>query len=210
MITTEIAFIGICFVLIVSTLLITFSFRKNKMGTDIYSGKGIMANIDEIVLFVNGKNKRTIIKTCKEWYGELVNQYKEESDEWNKQLVDDFEEINKMSTKATIAEVRRVLQSIVKVEGEVSKYGDCYVSHAHHLIDLFNKLFDICGLNVPYLEDITAFCSARYNGWDVPLGVACFIFSSNECFVKSLSEQGENLKKIIGHCNETEWTEISY
>ena len=210
MITGEIAFVSICFILFTSTLLIAFSFRKKKMGTDIYSSKGVMADTDEIVRFVNGKNKKIVIKTCQEWYNELVNRYEEEPDEWNEQLVDDFEGIDKISTKATIAEIRRALQSIIKVEGEVSRYGDCYVGHADHLMDLFNKLFEACDLDIPYLENVTAFGSARYNGWDVPLGVACFFFSSNECFVKTLSEQGENLKKMIGHCDETEWTEISY
>ena len=210
MISSEFAFISICFILFVSTLLIAFSFRKKKMGTDIYSGKGVIADVDDIVRFVNGKNKRTVIKTCQEWYNGILDEYKENPDEWRKQVVDDFDGIYNISTKATIAEVRRALQSVVKVEGEVAKYGDCYVEHSDYLMDLFNKLFEVCGLDVPYLENVTAFGSARYNGWDVPLGVACFVFSSNECFVRTLSEEGENLKKMIGHCDETEWTEISY
>ena len=204
------AFLSICFVLFVSTLLIAFSFRKKKMGTDIYSGKGVIADIDDIVRFVNGKNKRTVIKTCQEWYNGILDEYKENPDEWRKQVVDDFDGIYNISTKATIAEVRRALQSVVKVEGEVAKYGDCYVEHSDYLMDLFNKLFEVCGLDVPYLENVTAFGSARYNGWDVPLGVACFIFSSDECFVRTLSEKGESLQKMIGHCHETEWTEMSY
>ena len=210
MISSEFAFISICFILFVSTLLIAFSFRKKKMGTDIYSGKGVIADVDDIVRFVNGKNKRTVIKTCQEWYNGILDEYKENPDEWRKQVVDDFDGIYNISTKATIAEVRRALQSVVKVEGEVAKYGDCYVEHSDYLMDLFNKLFEACDLDVPYLENVVAFGSARYNGYDVPLGVACFIFSSNECFVRTLSEEGKNLKKMIGHCDETEWTEISY
>jgi hypothetical protein len=210
MISSEFAFISICFILFVSTLLIAFSFRKKKMGTDIYSGKGVIADVDDIVRFVNGKNKRTVIKTCQEWYNGILDEYKENPDEWTKQVVDDFDGIYNISTKATIAEVRRALQSVVKVEGEVAKYGDCYVEHSDYLMDLFNKLFEACDLDVPYLENVVSFGSARYNGYDVPLGVACFVFSSNECFVRTLSEEGENLKKMIGHCDETEWTEISY
>jgi hypothetical protein len=204
------AFLSICFVLFVSTLLIAFSFRKKKMGTDIWSDKGIIADESEVVGFVNGKNKKTVIKTCQDFYNELLDQYKESPDEWRKQLVDDFDGINNISTKATIAEIRKALQSIVKVEGEVSKYGDCYVEHSEYLMDLFNKLFEACDLDIPYLENVVAFGSARYNGWDVPLGVACFVFSSDQCFVRTLSEEGKNLKKMIGHCQETEWTDISY
>jgi hypothetical protein len=210
MIDGEVAFISICFVLFVSTLLIAFSFRKKKMGTDIWSDKGIIADESEVVGFVNGKNKKTVIKTCQDFYNELLDQYKESPDEWRKQLVDDFDGINNISTKATIAEIRKALQSIVKVEGEVSKYGDCYVEHSEYLMDLFNKLFEACDLDIPYLENVVAFGSARYNGWDVPLGVACFVFSSDQCFVRTLSEEGKNLKKMIGHCQETEWTDISY
>ena len=204
------AFLSICFVLFVSTLLIAFSFRKKKMGTDIWAGKGIIADESEVVGFINGKNKKTVIKTCQDFYNELLDQYKESPDEWRKQLVDDFDGINNISTKATIAEIRKALQSIVKVEGEVSKYGDCYVEHSEYLMDLFNKLFEACDLDIPYLENVVAFGSARYNGWDVPLGVACFVFSSDQCFVRTLSEEGKNLKKMIGHCQETEWTDISY
>jgi len=210
MIDGEVAFLSICFVLFVSTLLISFSFRKKKMGTDIWAGKGIIADESEVVGFINGKNKKTVIKTCQDFYNELLDQYKESPDEWRKQLVDDFDGINNISTKATIAEIRRALQSVVKVEGEVSKYGDCYVEHSEYLMDLFNKLFEACDLDIPYLENVVAFGSARYNGWDVPLGVACFVFSSDQCFVRTLSEEGKNLKKMIGHCQETEWTDISY
>jgi len=204
------AFLSICFVLFVSTLLIAFSFRKNKMGTDIWSDKGIIADESEVVRFINGKNKKTVIKICQEFYDELLDQYKENPEEWRKQLVDDFEGIHNISTKATIAEIRKALQSVVKVEGEVSKYGDCYVEHTEYLMDLFNKLFEACDLDIPYLDNVVAFGSARYNGYDVPLGVACFVFSSDQCFVRTLSEEGKNLKKMIGHCDETEWTDISY
>ena len=49
----------------------------------------------------------------------------------------------------------------------------------------------------------------RYNGWSVPLGEACFVFDEDACFTRALSEEGENLKKVLGHCNVTEWTEYS-
>ena len=210
MISSEFAFISICFIFFVSTLLIAFSFRKKKMGTDIYSSKGIIADESEVVRFINGKNKKIVIQTCQEWYDGVVDEYKNDPSDWKQQVVTDFEGIDKISTKATIAEVRKALQSVIKVKGEVAKYGECYVEHDDYLIELFNKLFEVCDLDIPYLENVVAFGSTRYNGYDVPLGVACFVFSSNECFVRTLSEEGENLKKMIGHCDETEWTEISY
>jgi hypothetical protein len=210
MIDFEIAFVSICLILFVSTLLIAFSFRKKKMGIDVYSGKGVIADSDEVVRFVNGKNKKIVIQTCQEWYDGVVDEYKNDPSDWRQQVVTDFEGIDKISTKATIAEVRRALRSVIKVGGEVAKYGECYVKHDEYLMELFNKLFEACDLGLPYLDNVTAFGSPRYNGWDVPLGVACFVFSSDDCFVRSLSEQGENLQKMIGHCNETEWTEMSY
>ena len=215
MISTEFACITIYFILLVSILLIVVTldfknFRIKKMGIDVYSGKGVIADSDEVVRFVNGKNKKIVIQTCQEWYDGVVDEYENDPSDWKQQVVDDFEGIDKISTKATIAEVRKALQSVIKVEGEVAKYGECYVQHSDYLMDLFNKLFEACDLGLPYLDNVTAFGSARYNGWDVPLGVACFVFSSNDCFVKVLSEQGENLQKMIGHCNESEWTEMSY
>ena len=215
MISTEFACITIYFILLVSILLIVVTldfkdFRIKKMGIDVYSGKGVIADSDQIVLFVNGKNKKIVIQTCQAWYDNLVSEYKDDPSDWKQQVVTDFEGISLISTQATIAEVRRALQSVITVQGEVAKYGECYVEHDEYLMDLFNKLFEVCDLGLPYLTNVTAFGSARYNGWDVPLGVACFIFSSDDCFVRSLSEQGENLQKMIGHCDETEWTEMSY
>ena len=51
--------------------------------------------------------------------------------------------------------------------------------------------------------------SPRYNGWDVPLGEACFVFDEDACFTKTTSDEGESLSKAIGHCSITEWSEYS-
>jgi len=64
MIDGEVAFISICFVLFVSTLLIAFSFRKKKMGIDVYSGRGIVFSVDEFLKVINGKNKSNVVGMC--------------------------------------------------------------------------------------------------------------------------------------------------
>ena len=68
---------------------------------------------------------------------------------------------------------------------------------------------DAHDVELPYLEEVNAWGSSRYNGYDVPLGVVCFVFDENSCFEKAISQSGKDLKKIIGHCNVTEWTEYS-
>ena len=89
-------------------------------------------------------------------------------------------------------------------------FPECYVEGAEFVQELFEKILDVSGFDLPYIQEVTAWGSSRYNGWDVPKGVACVVFISEECYVKTLSEQGMAVKKLLGHCDETEWTEMSY
>ena len=71
--------------------------------------------------------------------------------------------------------------------------------------------FDACpeADDLPTIQEITAWGSNRYNGYDVPKGVACVVFDSNDCFKRTLSGQGKAVEKLFGHCDESEWTEYS-
>ena len=98
--------------------------------------------------------------------------------------------------------------------GEPAKYDiDTHVEYSEEVADLFQQIIasysDVMGVDVPALEEVIAWGSARLNGWDVPLGVACFVFDKNECFIQTLSDEGKALKKVIGHCDVTEWTYYS-
>jgi len=82
MIDGEVAFVSICFVLFVSTLLIAFSFRKKKMGIDVYSGRGIVFSVDEFLTVINGKNKSNVVGICLSFLQGLENQAESSEDEW--------------------------------------------------------------------------------------------------------------------------------
>ena len=182
------------------------------MGVDVYSGRGIIATIDEFLGVVNGKNKANVIDVCHAFYQDLADQAKQNpDDEWRKTLSEDFKPLTGLKKSMPLNTIRGIIDSCVGVRGEVAKYGECYVENGEFVQELFEKILDVSGFDdLPYIQEVTAWGSSRYNGWDVPKGVACVVFCSEACYVKTLSEQGMAVKKFLGHCDETEWTEMSY
>lgn len=189
------------------------------MGVDVYSGSGVICEVDQAVKFINGKNKSAVIEICAEFYNELVAESeKNPEDEWRKDTLKFFKPLKGFHgdkpPKMTIKQVQDAVASVVTVSGEPAKYDiDTHVNYSEEVADLFQKIIasysEAMDVDVPYLEQVTAWGSSRYNGWDVPLGVACFVFQESDCYTKALSEEGKALKKVIGHCDLTEWTEFS-
>lgn len=181
------------------------------MGTDVYSGRGIVATVDEFLGVVNGKNKAIVVDVCIAFYQDLAEQAEQNPDDnWRTVLADEFKALADLKKSMPINTIRSIIGSVVEVTGDVSKYGHCYVTNADYLDNLFSNIVGVSGFDLPYIQEVTAWGSSRYNGWDVPKGVACVVFNSEECFVKTLSPQGEAVQKFLGHCDETEWTEMSY
>lgn len=189
------------------------------MGVDIYSENGVICEVEEAVKFINGKNKSAVIEICAEFYNELVAESeKNPEDQWRKETLKFFKPLKGFHgdkpPKMTIKQVQDAVASVVKVNGEPAKYDiDTHVEYSEEVADLFQKIIasysDAMGVDIPYLTEVNAWGSSRYNGWDVPKGVACFIFDQDSCFEKTLSEEGKALKKVIGHCDVTEWTTYS-
>lgn len=172
------------------------------MGTDIYSECGIILSKSEIIKIVNGKNKETIIDICQDFYDEIKND--------NDEIKDHFEKLNKISSKIKIKDLQEILDSLIIVDGQPSKYDtETNVRYSYCILELFSEIIKTIP-ELPSLKDVTAFGSSRLNGYTVPLGIACFIFQSDDCYEKVLTKKGKFMKKIFGHCNETEWTIISY
>jgi hypothetical protein len=151
------------------------------MGIDIYSDRGIIFTVDEFLKVINGKNKSNVVSVCH------------------------------LKTSMKLSDIREIIASSIEVEGEVSKYGSCYVTDAEYVQDLFRRILDACpeADNLPHIKEVTAWGSGRNNGWEVPKGIACVVFDSDDCYERSLSEKGKAVKKMFGHCDETEWTEMS-
>ena len=188
------------------------------MGTDIYSGSGVICEVDGAVKFINGKNKAAVIQICIEFYGELVAEAeKSPEDQWRQDTLKFFKPLKKFvdgEHQGRIGDIQDIVASVVKVSGKPAKYDiDTHVLHSEHVTELFQKIIasysDVMGVDIPYLVDVQAWGSSRYNGWDVPKGVACFVFDKDYCFTQAVSDEGKALKKVIGHCDVTEWTEYS-
>ncbi|MHA2084146.1 MAG: hypothetical protein ACXABD_10355 [Candidatus Thorarchaeota archaeon] len=189
------------------------------MGTDIYSGSGVICEVDQAVRFINGKNKAAVIQLGIEFYGEIVAESeKSPEDQWRQETAKFFEPLAALAktpkSKLSIKAVQDIFASVVKVSGKPAKYDiDTHVLHSEYVAELFQKIIasysDVMGVEIPYLVEVQAWGSSRYNGWDVPKGVACFVFDKDHCFTQAVSDEGKALKKVIGHCDVTEWTEYS-
>lgn len=184
------------------------------MGTDIYSSRGIILEIDDFLKIVNGKNKSDVVTVCLSFHQDLVVDARQNpDDDWRQNLVRSFKALGGLKSKMKLSEIREIIASSIEVGGEVAKYGDCWVENSEYAHDLFDRIIDACldgQLELPHIQEVTAWGSGRNNGWDVPKGVACVVFDSESCFERTLSEQGKAVKKLFGHCDETEWTTVSY
>lgn len=184
------------------------------MGVDVSSSSGVLAETDDMLKLITGKTKKAVLEICQDFYNELESQVADNPDQsWYQETRDYFKALNNIQAK-TIGDLREIVGSVVQVSGKPGKYDlDTHVVHSEYLQDLFSKIVgayaDAHDVELPYLEEVNAWGSSRYNGWDVPLGVVCFVFDEDSCFEKAISQSGKDLKKIIGHCNVTEWTEYS-
>ena len=181
------------------------------MGMDIYSEQGVIADIDDMIGMLRKKDIKEVISVLTEFFDEV-----DPSKLWtqsDKSFEEFFEPLKALlqEAKPTLEQVTAALRSCCKVNGEPSKYGsdDCYVHWDDALLDIWGRVLGATRPELPDLNEIRVFDSGRVNGWDVPHGIACFIFSDNECYEKVLTETGKALKKAIGHCNSCEWTVMS-
>jgi hypothetical protein len=169
------------------------------MGTDVWNESGVIASNDDMIQLIRKKDLKTIIGICK-------------SESLVKLEITELESLKAIKKGSTIEEVKDALYECVKIHGEPSKYGndDCYIENECELSTLWSEILRETRPELPSLNNIRIFDSSRYNGYDVPLGEACFIFDSDSCFTQTLSDEGHALKRAIGSCLLTEWTIVSY
>jgi hypothetical protein len=182
------------------------------MGMDIYSGRGVIFTVEEFLKIINGKVKADVVQVCNDYYAELwAESRSNQDDEWRATLANRYKPLSTLQKGMKIQEIKEIIASVVEVGGEVAKYGDCWVEDSEYVESLFNKILDVCphAEDLPIIQEVTAWGSGRNNGWEVPKGVACVVFDSEYCFERSMSNQGKALKKVLGHCDEAEWTVMS-
>jgi hypothetical protein len=184
------------------------------MGIDIYSGRGVVFTVDEFLTkVINGKNKRDAVSVCLEYHQQIVVDARQNpDDDWRNNLAKSFKPLGGLKKSMKLDEIREIIASTVELGGEVAKYGECWVENAEYVQELFEQILEVCpeAEDVPHIQEVTAWGSGRNNGWEVPKGVACVVFDSESCFERRMNHHGEALKKVLGHCDETEWTEMSY
>ncbi len=183
------------------------------MGIDIYASSGVVVTVQDFLKIINGKNKSDVIDACKCYYEDLKIEADDadESETWKKTTAEHYKPLSTLKTTMKLSEIREIIESTVQLYGEPSKYGQCGVSDSDQSVTLFSNIAGACpeAKKLPYIEDIAAWGSNRYNGHDVPKGVACVVFDSRDCFKRTLSKSGKLVEKLFGNCEESEWTEYS-
>jgi hypothetical protein len=175
------------------------------MGTDIYSSRGVIVEVDDFLKVINGKSKSDVVEVCLGFHQDLVVDVRQNpDDEWRIEKSIFFRALGGLKKSMKLSEIREIVASVVTVGGEVAKYGDCWVEHSEDVQDLFTKILDACphANDLPYIMEVTAWGSGRNNGWDVPFGVACVVFDSESCYERTLSDQGRAVEKTFGHCRQ--------
>lgn len=181
------------------------------MGMDIYSESGVIAQIDQMTGMLRKSDVKKALAALKIWFESV-----DKNDQWpsgDKPFDEFFAELKKLTEEksVTLECLVNALENCCVVNGEPSKYGsdDCFVCYSSSLEEIWNSIIEATRPNLPNLKEVRVFDSGRVNGWDVPHGVACFIFEANDCYERILTETGRDLKKAIGHCDVTDWTIMS-
>lgn len=182
------------------------------MGMDVYSEHGVIAQIDDMTRMLRKSDVKKALAGIKEWF-ETVDK----ESLWNmgdKPFDEVFADLKKLTEDDAPAlnDLISALDNCCVVNGEPSKYGsdDCYVHHPQALEQIWNRIIETTRPGLPSIREVKVFDSVRTNGGNVPHGVACFIFDSDDCHERRLTETGKLLKKAIGHCDPAEWTIVSY
>tara|TARA_Y100000385_G_scaffold280804_1_gene332544 strand:- start:244 stop:783 length:540 start_codon:yes stop_codon:yes gene_type:complete len=178
------------------------------MGIDYSAGHAMCLEIDDMIKLINGKNKKAILKVVKSFHDSVVDN-KYVSDKAKKAV----SSLDNLNSKITISTLREVICDYHKVLGEAGKYeGDCQFANdldGDDIVELWQGIIGVCGEQMPHLSEVRIFDSYRQND-QCPLEVPCFLFSTEDCYVRTISDEGKRLKKLAGgYLNEISWTDVS-
>ena len=180
------------------------------MGVDITACEGVLATIEDIVKIVNNKNKQQVLDYWNNWWSDGDNNFPNtdpDEEQCGFVMNDLFEppaETNASMLK--IGVIRTLLKNMVNVDGEGLDTGVVFEEEVH---SFFQGLLNKIAPKLPYLEGVEAWGSSRHNGWNVPLGVARFVFDVEGCFRQVPTAAGKRLKEIIGDLDVTSWSHYS-
>jgi len=204
------------------------------MGMDVMNGNGVIANVEQMIGILKEDKQVYVGKNIhnEDTYTSLLWQMCDVID----RRVLNSEEINGPARKKDdvpttmhsawevakqfVESIRKDDESLeptwqetiqaLKKAATVEDGGDgCFLPAEEPLLGIWNDILEFYP-DLPQLQEVRAFSKGRLEGYDVPIGEACFIFGPYVCFEKSLTKKGKALKKAIGHCDESEWTTVSY
>ncbi|MDA7910062.1 hypothetical protein N9Z53_03960 [Mariniblastus sp.] len=178
------------------------------MGVDITACEGVLATVEDIFKIVDSKNKQQVLDYWHKWYdeNETIRDYGDE-EMCGFVMKDTFEP--PAATNASmlkIGVIRTRLKDLVNVDGTGLDTGVVFAEEVHNF---FEGLLEKVAPKLPYLEGVEAWGSSRYNGYEVPKGVACFVFDVESCFKRVPTAAGKKLKEIIGDLDVTSWSNYS-
>lgn len=189
------------------------------MGTDIYSDSAMVLSNPQILLTrLNSENLSEITHTIAEKILAEIRRH-EEAGEENKWHRDKAEEIKNLyrdtwlntSRPLTVERMKFELMELLVVEGTPSKYeNNIHLPRLEEADLAWGVLISTLYPEFPSFLGFDVWGSARYSGYEVPLGIPCAKFSEKECFKRVSTPKGRAFKKFTGIGQPTGWTEISY
>ena len=183
------------------------------MGMDVYSGSGVIATTEQMIDLLKNPDKEMQASIVFDLLQEVAATDFEEDEDTFKPLIDladklAEEEENPDFGVPAFSEFEKALKACIVIS-EI--YGEKELEGSFMMSQLWNCFLETARPDLPWLEEALVFDKGgRLEGFDIPQGVVCFIFASSDCFDTKLSKKGKALKEAIGHCEESEWTRVSY
>ena len=179
------------------------------MGVDYSANEAVVLDAWDMVKIINGANKKHVVDILQGFHDNIVAD--EHTSAEAKLSVKVFDGI---SPRAKLAEIRHLLVEYHNVEGEAGTYeGNCWFANGlcgDELMELWERIIEASGCELPTPYEITIFDSYRKHA-NCQIGVASFLFAPDDCYERTLSEQGKALEKMSGgYLAEVSWTEVSY
>jgi hypothetical protein len=182
------------------------------MGMDIWSGDGIVTDVETLVNIISDKNKEAVVKTILEWVSGLTLSTVEKQDG---QVNDKGSIFKGLADDITVDDLKAKLIAQCEVDGEASgdlDYGNCYLVHVEDdcLCTLWDAISEVSGTDLPGIAEVRVFDSYLKHA-ECPIGEVSFIFSRDDIYESKLNDKGEALQKLCGgNLNEVTWTDVSY
>jgi len=178
------------------------------MGIDYSASTAIIVDINGMLKIINGKNKKAVLEVIQSFVDKMVD-YEYTSDKTKKWL----KKLDNIPSNITLANLKEKLSDFHEVSGSAGKYeGDCRFSndmYGDELMELWDGIIEVSSVDLPSLDSIRIFDSYRQQ-MDCPLEEISFCFNPEECYEKTLNQEGKNLSKLAHNMWETSWTDVSY